>query len=321
MADECTYTERAYTKLRHLCDTRIYNKYTNNCADAYKRMQKELKYVKGNGSAPLLVEVYEALNCVEAGSGQYCLCGVEGSSVISYILGFSEIDPINCSPRLYSEFCFGMDGNKNLAIELNVTKQLYEKLVRYFEHYVGEAEIKHRHFDDGKLFGIKIFDPVSWEKAKKDDEDGFSFVFKVVEADDMKNHVLSGEVFDAVKPVTYEERIHCLGLSRGLGLNGVWEENAEELFLSGKVKFENLIAHREDVYEFLLKYGVDKKNAYRIADDVKLGRVRAKGWTSDTMEVINNANIPDWFIKSCEKIKYLFPRAHDMMVIHHYYRR
>ena len=158
---ENTYTNRAYRKLEHLCISRYYDKYSvgwdNVCT--YKQMEKELSYIEQQGSAPLIIETYEALKAIEANQKEFCLKGVLGSSIVLYIMGISEIDPTSVSPKVYPEFCFGLDGEIKLSTEIWVTNKLYEKLVRYFDNYIGEARVRHKHFLNGKLEGVGISDP------------------------------------------------------------------------------------------------------------------------------------------------------------------
>ena len=72
---ELVYTDSAYRKLEHLCVTRYDDKYSAGWsnAGAYKQMEKELSYIKQQGSAPLIVETYEALNAISAKQNDFLL--------------------------------------------------------------------------------------------------------------------------------------------------------------------------------------------------------------------------------------------------------
>ncbi|WP_027204559.1 hypothetical protein [Butyrivibrio fibrisolvens] len=312
------YTQDAYAKLEHLCITRFYDRYRDNSMpDTYQRMEKELLAIKKQGTAPLFLVAYEALSGVEANPMKFCLRGDMGSSIVAYLMGFSEIDPANASPKLYSEFCFGLDGEDRVSIEMIVTKKLYKNLVRYFEHYTGNARIRHKHCSGGKERGVGISDP---QIALHDYYDDNELYFGFLESSGQKKiarRILAGRVFDTVHPSSYEDQVKCRGLSVD-AVNGVWEENAEELFKSGTAELKDLIAHREDVYEYLIGHGIDRRQAYKISDDVTWGRIKRNGWNSEILAILYESGIPEWYIKSCEKIVHLFPRAHSMMELQHY---
>ena len=72
----------------------------------------------------------------------------------------------------------------------------------------------------------------------------------------------------------------------------------------------NLIACREDVYEYMLDYGISESMAYEIAEYVRKGKVERLGWPEEMLCSMEKAEIPEWYRESCQKIKYLFPRAH-----------
>ena len=306
-----TYTDRAFIKLKSICNTRIYDKYDMNiCGTAYKQLEKELEYIQKQGSAPLLVVVYEALCETGAKSDDYWICGAMGSSLISYLLDLSKIDPLTASPKLYDEFCYGFSGERDFSVEIRTTKKIYRSLVRCFEHYSGEVSIKHRHFSNGKIIGVSIIVAQGDDGA---DMKEYEFNFLSVTKPKLTlKRLMKSTVFEIVMPETYEDQIKCMGLEHGRGVNGVWENNMEDLLKTGTVPLSDLIAHREDVYEFLMNHGIEKEQAYKITEDVRRGIVRRKGWDQEYLSILKNAEIPVWFIESCEKIQYLFPRAHDM---------
>lgn len=317
MTQELTYTEQAYIKLEHLCITRIYDRYDgDDLSDAYKRMEKELAAIKKKGTSLLFIVVYEALCGVGAKHEKFSLRGDTGSSVVAYLLDISEIDPVRIRPRLYSEFCFGLKGEENLSIEINVTRKLYRKLVKFFEHYNGDARIRYKHFTSGIVHGVGISDPQVLLRDYYDDNELF---FSFLEISGQKKYgrkVLSGQVFELFKPLTFEDQVKCRGLS--VEGNGVWEGNAEELAKSGEIALGDLIAHREDVFEFMLNHGIEREKAYQISEDIRRGRIKRNGWDAETIVLLYNAGIPEWYLKSCEKISHVFPRAHSMIEIQHY---
>ena len=101
----------------------------------------------------------------------------------------------------------------------------------------------------------------------------------------------------------------CYGLAHG---TNVWEGNAENLLKDGTLLPSELIADREDVYEYLIQHGFEKRAAFEIAESVRKGRIHKSGWKTEQLEALREKEVPEWFIESCKKIQYLFPRAHSM---------
>ncbi len=87
------------------------------------------------------------------------------------------------------------------------------------------------------------------------------------------------------------------------------EDNIELLVKQGFITFEEAIGTREDVYELLIGYGVDKYRAYIIAEYVRKGRVKMYGWDSEMSSVMTEARVPVWFTDSCKKIFHLWSRS------------
>jgi len=91
----------------------------------------------------------------------------------------------------------------------------------------------------------------------------------------------------------------------------VWENNAKDLISQGGYTKDNVIASREDIFECLLALGFYREDAFKIAEFVRKGKARPndKKWP-DYKAMMEEADAPEWFIDSCERIRYMFPRAH-----------
>ena len=110
------------------------------------------------------------------------------------------------------------------------------------------------------------------------------------------------------KPTTFAELIKISGLSHG---TDVWVGNAQELIRSGKVKFKDVIGCRDDIMVYLMYNGVEPLKAFKIMEFVRKGKASKDPETwKKHVETMTKAGIEQWFIDSCFKIKYMFPKAH-----------
>ena len=103
----------------------------------------------------------------------------------------------------------------------------------------------------------------------------------------------------------FSDLVKLFGLMHG---SGTWTGNAEEQLMKGTVSLNEVIADRDDVYDTLIKYGIDKELAFSYAERISKG----KGFTDEQKTDLCAKGFPECFIESCGKIRYLFPRAHGI---------
>ncbi|MCR4762894.1 MAG: hypothetical protein K5696_05130, partial [Lachnospiraceae bacterium] len=132
------------------------------------------------------------------------------------------------------------------------------------------------------------------------------------------DELIEKEILDACDPKTDAEYVKCFGMSLS---TGTWTDNAEVLLRDGTAPLKELIATREDVYEYLLDHGIEREKAFEIAEYVRKGKANSRGWKDGMLETMQAAGIPEWYVHSCEKVRYLFPRAHVLAYYRKYVRK
>jgi len=115
------------------------------------------------------------------------------------------------------------------------------------------------------------------------------------------------------KPTTFAELVRISGLSHG---TDVWINNAQELVRSGIAELKDVISTRDDIMNYLIQKGLPDKNAFKIMENVRKGR----GLREEDIDLMKNSNVPKWYIESCNKIKYMFPKAHASAYVMMSYR-
>lgn len=195
------------------------------------------------------------------------------------------------------------------------------------QHPAGDSDVVITHFSFSELYGtilkidVLMYDVPSRFKLLEDltgvkmsdiplDDPKVMELFNKGETDGLPEFgtPFVRNILNLVKPQSFDDLLKISGLTHG---TDTWNGNADELIPNGICKLSDVIACREDIMNYLIKQGIDRKTAFFIMESVRKG----KGVTAEQEQAMKDFGIPNWYIESCKKIKYLFPKAHAVSYV------
>ena len=122
------------------------------------------------------------------------------------------------------------------------------------------------------------------------------------------------QMLKETKPKCFSDLARIAGLSHG---TDVWLNNTQELIKSGKCDLQSAICTRDDIMTYLIGMGLESGTAFKIMENVRKGKVaghKCDKW-DDWKAVMLEHGVPEWYIWSCERIQYMFPKAHAVAYV------
>lgn len=170
-------------------------------------------------------------------------------------------------------------------------------MIRMLEDLTG-VDAKTIRFDDEKV--LSLFEDLHALKIQPEDLDGCDLGSLGI-PEFGTDFVM--QMLRDTKPKTFSDLVRISGLSHG---TDVWLNNAQYFIAQGNCTLSTAICTRDDIMTFLIHTGVENGLAFKIMESVRKG----KGLQDHMVEAMEAAGVPEWYMESCRRIKYMFPKAH-----------
>ena len=330
--------------IREKCYDKAYELYDKNLPiNVKERLELELNsIIKNNYQNIYLISSEIVKKSNELGYEVGNRGGV-GNSFVAYLLGIVNYNPIEYN--LPFEIFAGKNYDKEPDIDLNVAKEVREKIISHLQKKYGKDKIivaDYHRLDNLYKFDILEHDTPTMlhelEKETKTKSSNIDLKDKEVlkmflHANDLSYPIsINGipdfetnfvkNMIEITKPQNINDLACVSALSHG---SGTWIYNASDLISDEDKKVDEVISNRADIYNCLVKNGIEKNTAFDITEFIWKGKASKKRtllkynrekytelinrW-EEYKKILQEHNIPDWYIQDAEKIEYIFPKAH-----------
>ena len=294
-----------------------------------KRLKLELDSItKNNFEQKYLITSYVAQKSKEMGYLSYTR-GSVGNSFVAFLLEITDFNPIEY--HLPFEMFAGIKYDKEPDIELYISEDIIDKIREEIKDVKEEIKI---HETNLPTFLKKLQDEtkINPQDIDFDDKDTLNLFAKAdtkgiydFTSDFMLNMLKQAKIRN------FNDLVCVSALSHG---SGTWNQNLEYLIKDLDIPIDMLVSSRADVMNYLMEKNIDKEKAYEITEFIKKGRAymandifsysilqkeSQKKW-EEYKEILEGHHIPQYYIDSFERIKYLFPKAHSISVAENSFR-
>lgn len=346
--------KNAYERIEELCRiraTEIYGKELPGIVS--RRLDWELDGIKKNNFASRYLIAMKLIEAMSKKGCMTGMRGNIGASFVAFLLNITQCNPLAphyvCPECHHSEFytdemcgidmedkvcpacgaklgkdgfnipaetLFGPDGDKisrfviDFDTEDNAVEEINALRKTYSSADLNNFEILHH---NGLLLPIERLHELTGVDPKDilfNDKQTMNFIASG-KASCLDQRIK--EIIKAVPPAKFDDLIRIYSLRHS---TDAWENNGEELLKRADVELSDLICFIDDIMIFLTQRGMDTKTAFNIMKCVWIGKASRGGMPEEFARAISELpDIPDWYISSCEKIKYLWEKAHCVMYV------
>lgn len=291
------------------------------------RINKELKSIIENNFTILYIIAQKLVKKSNENGYIASYRGSIGSSLVAYFLGITEVDPLKYN--IPFEVFAGFYGDRKPDIELNFAEEYLTKLQEYEKVVDDEIILKplSSYSNNKNFLKIKILEQdILHILHKLQGLTGINPTTINLKDKETMKLMCSTDMFDIhnfetkfvrdiileTNPTTFDELIKINAIFFG---TDIWKNNAQDLIKNGIATLREVIGSRDDIMNDLIKAGIEPKIAFEVMETVRKGKVRMNkepNW-KEYKRIMEKHHIPGWYIKSCEKIGYMFPKAHAVI--------
>ena len=315
--------EKVKEILEKVCNNRLKEIYGQEIPNSIQtRYKNELDMIYDNKYESLYVLNYLIANKAKENKEYYILRGIGSNSFIVYLLGISEINPLDYG--LEYEMTYGIDGEKAPQFYyyfsdtyypniMKYVKETVTKNIRYATTYIDNNLIKHvvhiyifRDRGIDALYELKKITGMDYNCINFNDKKIWDTFRDYNKLFCYMPSYFNKSLFQQIQPKSLEELCAIYGLTK-----------STFDFEEGKNLVEQIIkmkeySTRDDIYSFLLSKNIEKELAFEITEFIRKGKaynIKYSEQWDEYQKIMKKHNIDSIYIKKCKKIKYLFPKS------------